>query len=520
MSTKSEAERTYDAVVIGSGFGGSVSAMRLAEKGYKVLVLERGKRFRDADFPHSNWNIGKYLWLPAARCFGILEMSFLPGLFVLHGSGVGGGSLGYANVLVEPDESLFEAEGWSRFGDWKNILQPHLAEAKRMLGVAPNPKLWPADHALQTIAENLGRGDTFRPTDVGVFFGEPGVEVEDPYFDGEGPRRAGCTHCGACMIGCRHNAKNTLEKNYLFLAERLGVVIQAETTVTRIEWSEGDGYTVGFRSSTNRMSRKGSVRCQKVIVAAGVLGTLELLLKARDKHGTLAKISNQLGENVRTNSEALLGVAAKESQSEGVAISAVMQADDHTQIEAFRYPPGSSLLYRLLGAPLVRGGFVSMLRAFARDPLQLVRSKFQAGWGDRVAGILVMQTKDHKTTLRLGRSLLGNKLARAGEPIPAHIATGHKVVRQLAEVLEGSPMGNIVEGLFNMPMTAHILGGVPMGMDASEGVVNAQCEVFGYPGMYVVDGSIVPANPGLNPSLTITALAEYAMSNIPAKGEA
>lgn len=520
MSEKTDAGNTYDFVVIGSGFGGSVSAMRLAEKGYRVLVLERGKRFRDEDFPQSNWNLWKYLWLPAARCFGILEMSFLPGVFVLHGSGVGGGSLGYANVLVEPDESLFEVEGWSRLGDWKRLLKPHFAEAKRMLGVAPNPKLWPADEALRRVAQNLNREKTFRPTDVGVYFGEPGLEVQDPYFDGEGPNRAGCIHCGACMIGCRHNAKNTLTKNYLFLAERMGARIKEKAQVVRIQTLNDNSYRVSYRSPSSLFPKVDTVRAKNVVLAAGVLGSLDLLFKSRDVHGTLEKLSDQLGQNVRTNSESLLGVLSAQDQTEGIAISAAASVDEQTQVEMVRYPSGSSMMNRLLGAPLSEGGFLQMLQAILRNPFQFLRFKLQPGLADRVAVVLVMQTKDNRMAFQWGRGILGYGLRRESGTIPAHIPLAHQITRDLAVEMEGTPVGNLIEGMFKIPITAHILGGVPMGMDASEGVVNAQCEVFGYPGLYVVDGSIVPANPGLNPSLTITALAEYAMSKIPAKREA
>jgi cholesterol oxidase len=307
----------FDFVVIGSGFGGSVSAMRLVEKGYRVLVLERGKRFRDPDFARSNWNIWKYLWLPPLGCFGILQITFLNGMMVLHGSGVGGGSLGYANVLMEPDDKLFEAPAWRDLADWKAILRPHYDTAKRMLGVTTNPRLGPADHGLKTIAEEIGQGRTFHPTEVGVFFGEEGRTVPDPFFEGEGPDRTGCTHCGACMVGCRYNAKNTLVKNYLHFAEAWGAEIRAETTVREIRPLAGDQpdgarYEVVYNKTTGWPLRPTQrVRARRVIVAAGVLGTLKLLLHCRDVSRVLPNIPHRLGEAVRTNSEGFVGATSR-----------------------------------------------------------------------------------------------------------------------------------------------------------------------------------------------------------------
>lgn len=536
MSVQSS-EEPYDYVVVGSGFGGSVSAMRLAEKGYRVLVLERGKRFDDQDFARSTWNIWKYLWLPAARCFGILQISLFRDVLVLHGSGVGGGSLGYANVLMEPTDELFAAPAWHHLADWKSILKPHYATAKRMLGVAPNPRLWPADIQFQQIAGELGQAHTFRPTTVGTFFGTPGVQVPDPYFGGEGPPRSGCIHCGGCMVGCRYNAKNTLVKNYLYLAERRGAVVQPEAEVRDIrplpaDRPDGARYVVLYRQSTSwGRSALRRLRARNVIVSSGTLGTLRLLFRCREITQALPRISQRLGDMVRTNSEALLGVTSrslKTNYSEGIAITSIFQADDVTAIEPVRYPAGSDLM-RFLAGPLIEvGSLWQRLRDSAMDiirrPRDFLRSHVLPGWARRTTILLVMQTEDNRIRLRLGRSLL--TLLRRGlvshpdtdHSIPTRIEIGHRVTRRFAQRIDGIPSGTINEALMNIPMTAHILGGCPFGRNADEGVIDLDCQVHGYPGLYVVDGSIVPANPGVNPSLTIAALAEYAMSRILPKG--
>lgn len=529
----SPTNETFDYVVIGSGFGGSVSAMRLAEKGYRVLVLEQGKRFRDEDFAKTTWNIRRYLWAPAARCFGILQISPFRDVFVLHGAGVGGGSLGYANVLMEPSNELFAAPAWHHLADWKAILRPHYDTAKRMLGVAPNPRLWPADNTLRLIAKELRQEQTFQPTPVGTFFGEPGVEVPDPYFGGAGPARRGCTHCGGCMVGCRHNAKNTLVKNYLYFAEQWGAEVRAERAVRDIRplpaaQPDGARYEVLHRSAT--AWRKGpaqAVRARNVVVSAGTLGTLRLLFRCRDITRSLPGISQRLGDIVRTNSEALLGVVnrgLKTNYSEGIAITSIFNADAVTTVEPVRYPAGSDLM-RFLAGPLLDTGTLGqrLLRSvadiFAR-PLDFMRTHVLPGWARRTTIMLVMQTEDNRIRLRLGRSLA--TLWRRGlvsqpdekHSIPTSIPIGHAVTRRFAALTNGIPSGTINEALLNIPMTAHILGGCPFGRDAREGVIDLSCQVHNYPGLYVVDGSIVPANPGVNPSLTITALAEYAMSRV------
>jgi cholesterol oxidase len=530
---------TFDFVVIGSGFGGSVAAMRLAEKGYRVLVLERGKRYDDQDFARTNWQVWKYLWVPFFRCFGILQISPFRDLFVLHGAGVGGGSLGYANVLMEPEQRLFDAPAWKHLADWQALLRPHYATASRMLGATNNPRLGPADAVLQKIAADLGRGASFGPTTVGVFFGEQGNEgreVADPYFDGKGPARSGCLYCGACMVGCRYNAKNTLVKNYLYFAQAYGAEVWAETEARDVrplaaDQADGARYEVVVRRSTDWfMPTARSIRARNVVFAAGALGTLKLLFHCRDVTRSLPLLSPRLGDMVRSNSETLLGSysqSRKVDYSKGLAITSFFHADDVTAIEPVRYPAGSSLM-RFLSWPLTRPGtgFARFSQAVAqcvRHPLDFLKVSVLPGWAKRTTILLVMQTEDNHLRMRLGRSIY--TLFRRGlvsqvdaeQGIPHRIESGHKVTRAFAQKSQGIPLGSINEGLLDIALTAHVLGGCPFGHDADEGVIGLDCQVHTYPGLYVVDGSIIPANPGVNPSLTIAAFAEYAMSLMPEK---
>jgi cholesterol oxidase len=524
---------TYDFVVIGSGFGGSVSAMRLTEKGYSVLVLEKGKRFDDEDFATSNWQFWKYLWLPALRAHGILQISLLKGVMVLHGAGVGGGSLGYANVLEVPTNETFATPSWNQPIKWGEALRPHFETAKRMLGAARNPKLWKADLVLKQMAEARGMGHTFRATDVGSFFGEAGVTVPDPYFGGEGPARAGCRHCGGCMVGCRHNAKNTLPKNYLYFAEKNGAKVIAEVEVVDVApvRSNFSRYEVVYRSSTSMFKREQSVFAKNVIFAAGVMGTMKLLLNLRDVKRSLPKLSGRLGTMVRTNSEGLLGSVARRSDvnySEGVAISSIYNHDAMTRVEPVRYPDGSSLM-RFLAAPLIDRDVsipVRLLRFLwwmLTHPIDFAKALILPGWAHNVTILLVMQHADNRMRLRIGRSfftLFRRGMVGEEEPrytINAQVEGSHEIARKFAVKTNGVPLGSIGENLLGLPTTAHILGGAPIGKDADKGVVDENFEVHNYPGLYIVDGSIMPANPGVNPSLTITALAEYAMSKIEKK---
>ena len=538
----------YDYIIIGSGFGGSVSAMRLTEKGYSVLVLEKGKRFEDQDFARSNWQFWKYLWLPAIRAHGILQISILKGVMVLHGAGVGGGSLGYANVLEVPGEETFATPAWNRTMKWGEILRPHYETAKRMLGVARNTRLWTADQVLKQMAAERGTGHTFRTTEIGAYLGEAGVTVPDPYFGGEGPARAGCSYCGGCMVGCRHNAKNTLPKNYLYFAEKNGAEIRSEDEVVDVRpWSIHDGssmgdhsvpridyprYVVIYRSSTSFRKRKQTVYAKNVIFAAGVMGTMKLLLHLREVKRSLPKLSRRLGHMVRTNSEALLGSVARTSEinySEGVAISSIYEHDTMTRVEPVRYPDGSSLM-RFLAAPLVDTKVSVPLRILKFigwvlvHPLDFARALILPGWAHNVTILLVMQHADNRMRFRIGRSLFAlfrrDLVAERelGYEIHAQVRGSHQLTRDFARRTNGIALGSLGENLLGLPTTAHILGGAPIGKDAYEGVVDENFQVHNYPGLYIIDGSIMPANPGVNPSLTIAALAEYAMTKIRPKG--
>jgi cholesterol oxidase len=534
--------QTFDYVIIGSGFGGSVSAMRLAEKGYSVLVLEKGKRFDDTDFATSNWQFWKYLWAPLIRAYGILQISILRGVMVMHGVGVGGGSLGYANVLEIPSDETFATPPWNTPLPWGRVLEPHYATARRMLGVAPNPKLWPADEVLQKMAHEMGTGDTFRATDVGAYFGEAGQTVPDPYFGGEGPERAGCRHCGACMVGCRHNAKNTLPKNYLYFAEKRGARVWAESEVVDVRPLSSppprqDGlserYKVTFQASTSPVKRKMSVRAGNVIFSGGVMGTLGLLLRLRDSLSSLPHLSPRLGDMVRTNSEAVLGAIARTSAldySQGLAISSIFSLDAITRAEPTRYPDGSSLM-RLFSAPLIslQAGIprriLDSLVWILRHPVDFARAMILPGWAHNTTILLVMQNADNRMRFRSGRSpwtLWRKGLVAQEEPgyrVAAQVKGSHELARGFAKRTNGVAMGIIGENLLNLPSTAHILGGAPVGTTAEEGVVDENFEVHNYPGLFIIDGSIMPANPGVNPALTIAALAEYAMSKFQTKGE-
>ena len=533
-------EQVYDYVIIGSGFGGSVSAMRLSEKGYSVLVIERGKRFDDKDFPKTNWNLPKFLWLPKLRLFGFFEMTFMNGLLALHGSGVGGGSLTYGNVLMEPDDKLFQTTGWQDLADWKTILAPHYATARRMLSVTRNPKLWAADEHLRQIAGELGYADSFHATDVGVFFGDPdkeGETVPDPFFDGKGPDRAGCIHCGGCMVGCRHNAKNMLSKNYLYFAEKNGAEIIPESKVVDIKPvtdmnSTGPRYRILYQPSTSLIKRKQTeIHARNVIVAAGALGTMELLFRCRDETQSLPKISQKLGDQVRTNSENIMGVAMRKNDvnySEGIAITSIFQADEVTRIEPVKYAERSSFI-RALTMPFIEGDhpiwlrFLRMAGKILRHPIDFIYEKFVVNWARFTTILLIMQTEDNLTHVRRGRNIFTLFLKGlvlkpdANYPIPKQILVGNEVVKKLAERANGIPLAAFTDGLFNFPTTAHFMGGVPIGRDDSEGVIGLDFGVHNYPGLYVIDGSIMPGNPGVNPSLSITALAEYGMSLVSSK---
>ncbi len=538
-SQKIPTEDVFDYVIIGSGFGGSVSAMRLSEKGYRVCVLERGKRYLAEDFPKTNWNVFKYLWLPAARCFGIMGINFFDDIMILNGSGVGGGSLVYASTHIEPPDKFYEGPEWCDLADWKAELTPHFKTANRMLGVTENPKFWQADHLLYEIAMELGQEDTFKPTPVAIFFGEPGRRVPDPFFDGDGPARSGCIFCGGCMVGCKHNAKNTLDKNYLYFAEKWGAEVRAEANVVDIRPLYGTQpdnarYEIIYEKTTDWFrKRKTAVRAQNVILSAGVLGTLNVLLRCRDESKSLPLLSQHLGHSVRSNSESLTGATATKGSedsdfSKGIAITSHFWIDDVTSVEPVRYPRGSSFI-RNIALPVVdlEGSILRrLLRVVTtgiRHPRDFLKSKVLPHWARDTTILLIMQTVENRMRMKLGRSVF--TLGRWGlvseqsltAPIPAVIGAGNEVLHRFAEMVNGVPQTSVNEVLMNTPSTAHILGGCGIAADESSGVIDVNHEVFNYPGMYVVDGSVIPANLGVNPSLTITAMAERAMSRIPAK---
>ena len=519
----------YDFLIIGSGFGGSVCAMRLSQKGYRVAVLESGKRWSAQDFPKTNWNIRRYFWIPLLRCFGIQRISLLKGVMVLHGSGVGGGSLVYANTLMKPPSRVLQDPAWPPGADWEKELDPYYELARRMLGVTTNPALEEGEQVLRRIGERMGVAESFHPTEVGVYFGEPGEPVADPYFSGKGPERRGCILCGGCMTGCRHGAKNSLDMNYLYFAEKWGARIFPETSATRIRPAP-EGYTVETIRSTSWLRSAGAAfHASRVILAAGVLGTVELLLKNRDRYGTLPNVSQALGEQVRTNGESLLGATSFEAHrdlSRGIAIGAAIHPDGNTKIESVRYAAGSGAM-RLLGVPLTENGTritrpLKMLGRIFRRSGRLLRLMLVRDWARSSLILLVMQTLDRQMRFRLGRSILSGfreslQGAPTDKPVPSYLPIAQKANQILAEEIHGEPQNVISEVLLATPATAHVLGGCRMGETAREGVIDKQHEVFGHPGLYVCDGSVIPVNLGVNPSLSITALAERFCAAFPAK---
>ena len=518
-------EKIYDYIIIGSGFGGSVSAMRLAEKGYSVLVIEKGKKYEAKDFPKTNWNVRKYLWAPMLRCFGFQKIDLFNEVMIFTGVGVGGGSLVYANTHMFPADAFFSNPSWQRFGDWKSVLAPFYKTARFMLGSVQYEKMGPEDEALKEVAKDMNKEDSFKPVDgVGVFFGDQ-EKWTDPYFKGLGPERKGCRECAGCMVGCRYHAKNTLDKNYLWFAQQFGAKVIAETLAEKIEFDNGI-YTVHTKSSTAFLGRGRNVfKSKGLVISGGVLGTLRLLFQQKFDHKSLPNLSDTLGNSIRTNSESLCGVgAAKEKMNNGVAISRVFEPDEHTHIELVKYPDGSGLMGKLAvmasgpGHPIIRTikTFINTLR----HPIYFLRSLFGADFAKNSVILLVMQSLDNAMKMKWKRGLFGKKIAFDNKDIkrvPAYIDIGQKVMYKYAEKVDGVPMNALAEVLFNMSSTAHILGGCPMGETAKEGVVNDKFEVHGYPNMYILDGSIVQGNLGVNPSLTITALSEYAMSHIPKK---
>ena len=518
----------YDVVVVGSGFGGSVTALRLTEKGYRVAVLEAGRRFDESSYPKTSWQVRSFFWAPKLGCYGLQRISLLKDVMILSGAGVGGGSLLYANTLYEPLPPFYDDPQWRHITDWRTELAPAYDQAKRMLGAVANPTMTPSDEIMKAVADELGVGETFHPTPVGVFFGEPGVEVEDPFFGGVGPTRRGCIECGECMTGCRHGAKNTLLKNYLYLAERGGATIFDLTTVDSIRPAPAAGYEV-VTSRTGRAGRR-SGRCfsaDHVVLAAGTMGTQRLLHRLRDD-GSLPHLSPRLGELTRTNSEAILGARTFRGDADftrGVAITSSFHPTPDTHVEPVRYGKGSNAMGFLTTALADGGGRsrqLTWLREVARHPVAMVRNLSLRHWSEQTIIALVMQTRDNSITCFTKQGLFGRRLTSKqghGEPNPTWIPAGHDVVRRIARRIGGFAGGGWND-VFNIPMTAHFLGGAVIGDSAATGVIDPYHRVHGYAGMHIVDGSAVSANLGVNPSLTITAQAERAMSLWPNKGQA
>ncbi|MEV2244818.1 GMC family oxidoreductase [Streptomyces sp. NPDC049970] len=537
----------YDVLVVGSGFGGAVSALRLTEKGYRVGVLEAGRRFTPATLPKNSWDIKNYLWAPALGLFGIQRVHLLGKVMVLAGAGVGGGSLNYANTLYVPPAPFFEDRQWAGITDWKAELAPYYDQAKRMLGVRLNPSMTPADVHLKAVAETMGVGDSFHLAPVGVFFGDgedadgsvrakPGGEVADPYFGGAGPARKACSECGECMTGCRHGAKNTLNENYLYLAEKAGAVIHPMTSVTAVTEAPDGGYRVSTVPTNRRRKAPPSVlRAREVVVAAGTYGTQTLLHRMKDE-GLLPRLSPRLGELTRTNSEGLVGAqtsdrryrrkhgTAKADFTRGVAITSSIHPDENTHIEPVRYGKGSNAMGALtiLQVPYSTHRVLSWFGNVARHPLLTMRSLSNLRWSERTIIGLVMQSLDNSLIAYRKPGGVGKGLLTArqghGAPNPTQIAEATRGATLLAQEINGFAGSNVGE-LMGTPLTAHFLGGCPIGAGPDEGVIDAYHRLHGHPGISVVDGSAVSANLGVNPSLTITAQAERAMSFWPNKGE-
>lgn len=512
----------FDFVIVGSGFGGAVSALRLSEKGYKVAVIEKGRRLSKEDFPVSNRQVSKFFWAPLIKCFGIQEISLLKGVMVLHGAGVGGGSLVYANTLMQPLDSVYDDPDWPTACHWKKELEPHFLKAKNMLGVTTNRIEAYSDSLMKSLGSKLGCEETYHLTEVGVFFGEAndkGAAYEDPYFNGQGPSRYACTGCGGCMVGCRVGAKNTLDQNYLYLAEKLGAVIIPDTKLTKISGEDGN-YYLKTKNTQKYFVNGETLLADKIILSAGVMGTLEILFKNKEVYKTLTNISEQLGSKIRTNGESLCGVTTltdKHDFSKGIAIGSAIHPDAKTKIEPVRYPSGSDVM-RFLAVPLTGSGGVILrpIKLFLNiifNFTKIVKLFLIKDWAKSSVILLVMQSIDQKMKIKLGRSyltlwqknLIGDE---SNQMIPSFLPIAQKATLELSNIVEGVPQNVSSEVLLGIPATAHILGGCCMGNSAADGVIDYRHELFGHPGIFVCDGSVVPVNLGVNPSLTITAMAE------------
>jgi cholesterol oxidase len=517
----------HDYLIVGSGFGGSVSALRLIEKGYDVLMLEKGSELKAEDFPKTNWDIKRWLWAPALGFRGLFQMRPFSHVQVLAGAGVGGGSLTYANTLPIPRSGFFKSPAWASLARWEDELAPHYQTVRRMLGAAPTDFLTPADALLKRIAEERGMPEAFEKPHVAVFMGEPGKTVPDPYFNGAGPERTGCVKCGSCMTGCRHGAKNTLDKNYLYFARKGGLKLEPDTEVVHVApLVTGDGYRVRALTGKSYFFRKEVVfEAKHVIFSGGALGTNSLLLRLKADITALPGLSKQVGARVRTNSESLVCVTvpgSKEDHAKGIAINSLLQTDEHSHLEMVRYGTGSGFFRTLVTAPHVAGraGFLMiwrMLLATLLHPILTLRALLTRDWARNTMILLYMRSTE--STLRFVRNRLGvmDTQLEQGERPSAAMPEATAIALDIAKRTGGLARSMFLEQVLNVPTTAHLLGGCCMGDSANTGVIDHQHRVFGYDGLYVIDGSAISANVGVNPSLTISALAERAISFIPAK---
>jgi cholesterol oxidase len=520
-------DKVYDYIVIGSGFGGSVASLRLAEKGYSVLTLEKGKRYLPDDFPKTNWNLRKYLWLPALRFFGIQKLSFYREASILSGVGVGGGSLVYANTLFYPPDEFFNHASWKNMGKWKSVLRPYYETAAFMLGRTKFSSNHIEDQFLYRVAKKMGREDTYDTVQVGVYLNES-EEEKDPYFQGKGPLRKPCIECAGCMIGCRENAKNSLDKNYLYFAEKLGVEIMPETHAIKIQCHRGE-YSVATRSSTSFINRKRKTfRSRGLIIAGGTLGSLELLLKQKYKYKTLPGLSEKLGYSLITNSETLNAVSfIPEKTTNGLAISSVFNPDANTHVEVVKYPVGSGALRWFFslsakGAKTSIGRILNLLSQIIIHPVNFLKILFKPGWSSNLVIFLVMQHIENAMRMVWRKGIFGGRMIiynKERQRVPAFIKIGQQAMENYAKESLGIPQNIILEILFNRSTTAHILGGCPMSENIAKGVVDPNLKVHGYQNMYIMDGSVIQGNIGVNPSFSILAMAEYAMDKIPLKKE-
>lgn len=516
----------YDYIIVGSGFGGAVSALRLSEKGYKVLVVEKGKWYHAKDFPKTNWNFRKWLWMSKIRFFGIMKLTIFKHIAVLSGTGFGGGSLVYANILPIPKSTFFKTGSWSKLHDWENELAPYYKEALKMLGATKTPKLFDGDIGLKKVAQKLNIEDKFDATNVAVYFGEENVTKADPYFEGMGPERTGCNFCGACMTGCRNNSKNTLDKNYLYLAQHYGAKILAENEVydvSPITTENGtNGYEVSIKTSTKLIRKKKKIRSKAVVFSGGVLGTIKLLLKL--KTTSLPNISDRLGQDIRTNNETLVSVSSLEKDknySKGLAIGSILDTDENSHLEAVRYAEGSNA-WKLLHLPYVTGSNVfyrlaKVLVALIKSPIKYFNIYVVNSWAKKTIVLLFMQTLDSTLKFKINGFGFMTSTVNSGKKPTPFIKESDELVKAYSKATNGVSTSFALETLAGIPSTAHILGGAVMGETPSEGVIDKNNKVFCYKNLYIIDGAMISANPGVNPSLSITAIAERAMAQIPTK---